>query len=192
MANEFISRARTYAQWDCKLADRTRFFAAAAVTNAAFAYLEARRIRLAWISESTLTFLSTAGCLLQSINLYWARYLHISSHQLPDLDREMVVREQFLLQRALSVLRNTEPTRYRNLVRQIDRVLAWLSHTNMSVFCDPSVSAFAVVLGGVAREAGRPASFARWEDRVRIGSSLVLYIRQRFRSPTDLAAHFLL
>ena len=190
MPHEFASRARRYAQLDQRLASQTRFFAAAAVTNAALAQLCAHRLRPVCVSDSTLAFLSSTGCFLESRNLRWAERIQ-RSNPAAHVDRRLVVMEQLLLERVLLGARMAYAEQYDGFVQQVDRMLGWLTR-GVPLPRSPSLCAFTEVLQSVAGDIGRPASFAICDDRIRIGYSLIRYLRAKYADPGQLAARFML
>jgi hypothetical protein len=190
MADEFAKRTSQYVRLDQRLACQTRFFAAAALINGALAQLCALRLPFAQVPVSTLSFLTAAGCVLEATNLRWARCIGRAVTG-TDFDWSLVIMEQLRLERILRLAREQDACRYAELVRQVDRMLGWPARGTL-LSRNASLRALADVLPGVAREIGRPPSFSLWGDRVRIGHSLIRYVRVEYPAPADLAARFML
>jgi hypothetical protein len=92
-SQEFHRRARHYRHLDAQLAARTRFFAAAALTNTVLAELSDHRGRWLWISNATLGALLTLGGMLETLNLRRAASLARQSGSGARLDASFVAME---------------------------------------------------------------------------------------------------
>jgi hypothetical protein len=172
---QFRCRVQLYAQWDVQLAEHTRFFGAAAVTNALLARL--CKFSPVLISSATLNFLNQAGAELQSLNSRLAA--QIGNHQcvVTDLDEAIIRTEQAALQSELRKLATHNRGSYRRTILEVDRLLRGLRISRLlPAFAE--VRTYATVLGAVHHCLGRPATFARECDRVCIGRQLIRHIRQ--------------
>jgi hypothetical protein len=92
----FARRAGLYQQLDLQLRSRTRFFAAAALTNSVLANLF--RFMPKRSLQDTYDLLSEAGAVLETANLAWAWDLVQTAAVADEVDQLFVRREQRLLQ----------------------------------------------------------------------------------------------
>jgi hypothetical protein len=169
----FQRRADLYADWDRRLAPRTRFFAAAAVTNALlFDLFSGFGVNL-WVSQVTATFLMHLGQWLEQINVGFARRIETGLVDSGNLDRQMVAMEQREVQGQLEALKLRDPRGYAITILQINRLMrvAGLNPTPARLLANGTT--YCEVLRVVRAQLGRPASFGRCQDRECIGQALI-------------------
>jgi hypothetical protein len=175
-AMEFDQRARLYASLDRRLASHTRFFGAAAVTNALLADLFSRpagRICMA----AAFVVLVNLGRHLQKLNMARAHDISNGAVDGADLDSAMVSMEQSEVQAQLARLRSGDPRAYARTVSQMDRMLNLAAlRANPAMLCLGGAT-YAGVLRVVGAELGRAVSFAHQHDRECIGRTLITRLR---------------
>jgi hypothetical protein len=175
-AVEFDRRSTLYAGFDEQLHDHTRFFAAAALVNAALANLFA-----VWPSfelPRSLIFLSEIGASLEIDNLGYARSISRRVRGAP-LDHALVFAEQARLQRHVREHQARCPRQWHHIRRELNGLLnARYSAALFSRWCMASGP-----LSEVLREAQGPSrlelDFANKSDRVRIGLKLIEHVRKK-------------
>jgi hypothetical protein len=176
---EFDRRARNYQRLDERLASRTRFFAAAALTNIVLAELCRQRARWIWISQSTLGTLMTLGALLEALNLQRAVSIQTEDGSPSRLDASFVEMEQTFVESVLRQWAQDRPPRYRRLIAELDRLLRAVAKGILPPQCSANIRRYGQVLRSVSQTSGRCPSFAICADRIRIGNALIEDARQR-------------
>ena len=175
-------RACLYAGWDRLLSRRTRFFGAAAVTNAALWEFFSTAVGRVWLKPPAVQFLSMAGRFLERLNLEAAACIHARAAPRIDLDESMVVTEQAAVESMLRRLRSRDSPSHTATLFEMNRLLALAgSSSGGSVFSlTPSlssVSTYHLVLARVEQQLCRPARFGLRSDRERIGHTLIRLLR---------------
>jgi hypothetical protein len=175
--SDFARRARLYRALDRRLAARTRFFGAAALTNQALAELFSRPAGRLCVSAATFDFLARLGHYLESINTGQAVSMQDAAGHGETLDQAMVSLEQSEVQAHLERLQRSDPGAHETTVLQLNRLLttATLRAVPPSLF--PSAANYAQVLRAVGAELGHTVSFARQKDRECIGQTLIRRLR---------------
>jgi hypothetical protein len=172
--HEFAARARLYAHWDRKLCGTTRFFGAAAVTNAALVELCLLRCSRWWLGNAAVRLLSTAGRRLERLNIELARDLeHGTTRKAGELDSSLITLEQTLLERVLQQEAGRAPRSHGQAVQQINRLLFFVERWAWRSGRWPSAYIYREVLQRVRTELGRRPDFASLRDRVGIGHALI-------------------
>lgn len=183
-SQEFRRRARHYGDLDARLAARTRFFAAAALTNIVLAELCSHRGRWLWISRSTVGSLLNLGAMLETLNLQRAARLASEGGSGPRLDASFVEMEQAFVESVLQQWAQDNAPRYRQLIAELDRLLRAVARGLMPVQCSADVRRYMRVLRSVRVTAGRSPSFADCTDRIRIGNALIEEARRSCQPST--------
>jgi hypothetical protein len=169
---EFAQRAALYRQWDGALCTSTRFYAAAALINQAFAEALSTPARLL-LSQPTLHFFGTLSRALQAVNAgLAAAFVRGSIWSLRD--SSLVRLEQAIVQQHLTRLRLAEARSYERLVDEANRWLYFLQMLAPLSAPDTSVSALGNVLRQLHDSRGGRIDFARRRDREAIGNALVV------------------
>jgi hypothetical protein len=181
---EFAGRARRYAYLDERLADRTRFFAAAAVTNAVLAELCAHRMRHLWLSDAAVDSLAILGRLLELVNLKRADCIEHEWRPSRWLDYSFIEMEQSVVE---LTLRRWALPQHRRLVTELDGLLRAVAQAHLPVGGSWNVQLYARVLRSLPLKLGRYPSFAVRGDRVEIGHELVRNVRRMSLEPGALA-----
>jgi hypothetical protein len=173
MLAEFRRRAWVYSHWDVRLSRQTRFFAAAAVTNAALAELFAwGRARLL-LSNVAASFLSEVGLVLEQQNLRLARQMAGQPPAAPDLDRSIIRWEQNAVEVMLCRLRCFNAATHQHVIMQINRLLQPVRTGCPARWFFPHAVQYAQVLRSACSELGRPTDFSIQTDRELIGLILI-------------------
>lgn len=172
-SREFHRRAHQYRLLDAHLADRTRFFAAAALTNTVLAELCVHRARCFWISKPTIGALLTLGGTLENLNLRRAAGLATEGSSGAGLDASFVEMEQAVVESVLRTWARDSAPRYRQLIAELDRLLRAVARGLLPVQCSADVRSYMRVLRSVSVMSGRSPSFADCTDRIRIGNALI-------------------
>jgi hypothetical protein len=189
MLSEFVARVRLYAHWDDRLRSRTRFFAAAAATNAALVELCSLRCSQHWIVNAGLELLAVIGRQLEGLNIVTARDLERGALPNMDLDTSLITLEQTALERVLHREIARSPHNYGQAIRQINRLLFWVEQCAWSRERWPSGYLYRNVLRRVRGELGRRPDFAVLRDRVIIGRALIhmlpdpLFMQEQHANP---------
>jgi hypothetical protein len=172
--SEFAARAGLYAEWDRKLHPKTRFFGAAAVTNAALVELCSLRYSKRWLGPAA-GLLSTIGRHLERLNIEIAERILHGTQSSADLDRSLVVLEQAALEQVLQQeARRTPGGSHVDAIHQINGLLLcveWWSVWPSNRW--PCAQLYRHVLRAVRVNLGRRPNFAALSDRVNIGHTLI-------------------
>jgi len=185
-SQEFQRRARYYRHLDAHLAARTRFFAAAALTNTVLAELCVHRGRWFWISRPTIGALLSLGGMLENVNSRRVACLASEGGSGDSLDASFVEMEQAFVESVLQTWARDRALQYRQLVAELDRLLRAAVRDLLPVQCSADVRRYMQVLRSVSMRSGRSPSFADRADRILIGNALVEEAR---RSSASAFAH---
>ncbi len=123
MLTDFRRRVALYSAWDGRFAGRTRFFAAAAVTNAALAELFGLCRARSFLSCTTASFLSEVGFVLEGLNLDVAGQMALGAGSVADFDAYMIHSEQSAVEILLRELKRLKPATHQQVIEQINRLL---------------------------------------------------------------------
>jgi hypothetical protein len=170
--DQFAERAHRYERLDQALGGGTRFFAAAALTNRVLAELCAHRTRWAVVSASTIAALLELGCVLETVNVAWARSLLQQAGTCRGLDSRFIEIEQCIVERVLGNWARHRAQRYQHVVGEVDNLLRRVA-AGLIPLCSPNAARYRRVLKAVSAAAGRSPSFAVLQDRIRIGGALL-------------------
>lgn len=169
----FADRVRLYAGLDEKLHSTTRFFGAAAVTNAALVELCSLPCPGRW--RLAIDYFGLIGTALEAINVKWARRIEAGEVRKGDLDSSLVTLEQLEVER---LLRQYQCQHFHHrAVEQINWLLEWAHQLAGPLRHCPSIKVYRRVLADMRARLGRPADFASLEDRIGIGHALTRSIR---------------
>ncbi len=172
----FERRHRVYWQLDRKLCSRTRFFAAAAFTNAVLAQLF-RFVPLRKLCDA-YGLLRDGGAVLEAANLQFAHDLDLQGSSEVELDQFLVCSEQRLLQAFLE-LRIAEAGCQWPLIRTQLNELLNEQHLAAKGACwlGPGRQ-FGGIVRAVRTGLGVPVDFAIESHRIQIGFTIICHIRQ--------------
>ena len=153
----------------------TRFFAAAALVNAAlaqhFGFLAAIR------APRSLSFLNAVGTALEIDNLNFAQDLS-RRHSASMLDHALVHAEQGRLQRYVCVHQSRRPQEWESIRAELNGLLnGRYAGSLLSHWCN-SARRLSIVLGEVRRDVHGELDFADETHRIRIGLGLIAQIRR--------------
>jgi hypothetical protein len=190
MVDSFASRAALYENWDARLRERTRFFAAAALINAALVEWCSHPL----IPESAFTaamgFLAGLGTHLQVLNVATAERIESGHWGADESDITLITLEQTSAEKLLQQLALTDQHGHGRVIRQLDRLLYCLGRAWRVALssCGPSIVLLghAVRTAQIARKA--PISFVSMSDRIDIGKALVRLLRRPGSLSTELGA----
>jgi hypothetical protein len=174
----FAARAALYEDWDRRVFTRTRFFAAAAVTNAALVELCSRHVLARLLCAAGLDFLARLGGQLQSFNVAIAeRIEHGRWHACPD--EALVMLEQAVVEKLLGDFASADERAHGSIIRQLDRLLYCLGHARRYGLssCGPNTGMLSCGVRIARSGPGQCLSFASMRDRVAIGRALVCLLR---------------
>jgi hypothetical protein len=170
----FADRVRLYAGLDERLHLTTRFFAAAAVTNAALVELCSLPCPGRW--RFAIDYFSLIGTRLETLNVKWARHIEDGALAKGDLDSSLVTLEQLEVERLLR-LHESQHFHHRAL-EQINWLLQWANSLARPLRHCPSIRVYRQVLGHMRARRGRRLDFALLDDRIGIGHALTRSIRE--------------
>jgi hypothetical protein len=182
----FEQRRRIYSQLDAQLYSRTRFFAAAALTNAVlaqlFRFLPRRSL------SSVYRLLNEGGAVLEAANVQFAHDLPRRSGSDRELDRFLVCSEQRRLQTFLDARVDNADCHWLSIRGELNRLLngqhcaspgsRWLAQSRE----------YGGILHNVRTRLGMPLDFAAESHRVHIGCGLIGHIRQGDTGANNLTA----
>jgi hypothetical protein len=174
---EFRNRVRLYEVLDRRLAQRTRFFGAAAVTNAALADLFGQRGSGLLVGRRARDYLCALGKSLERMNMDLAERILTGEICSLHLDYELVATEQTAVEVGLSQLRRMDDTGYSRTVVQMDRLLAFVKLKNSPANRYSTGATFARVLRLVSNERGHVGTFADQGYRECVGRGLISELR---------------
>jgi hypothetical protein len=118
-----------YESLDRSLAQHTRFFGAAALTNSVLAVLFSRQTRFVTVSSVTGQFLWRLGAHLEDFNLERVGLIRGAETAVESLDVAMVQSEQAQVQEQLNRLKLSSTSLHAVVVTELDRILnssGWL------------------------------------------------------------------
>jgi hypothetical protein len=175
----FAARVALYGDWDRRMRARTRFFAAAALINAALLELCSHHLLLGTAYASGIDFLARLGGYLQAFNIAIANGIERGRWDGVCPDRSLVTLEQAAAEKVLKQFSRYDERAHRRVIRQIDRLLYCLGHARSSglVGCSPSVALLRQGVRIARSRAGSGVSFAAMRDRVAIGEALIRLLR---------------
>ena len=180
LCDPFRYRVLLYRQWDRQLFQRTRFFAAAAVTNVVLADLFSRAAARIWLAPATQAFLLDAGRVLQALNTQIADELTGCCVPIGELDARLVSIEQSALERVLRTLQATDAAAHTVVTAQLDRLLGTSRCCYLRLLhLHPATYVYERVLMRVRRELNRPIRFALQSDREHIGRTVIALLPTR-------------
>lgn len=177
LPRRFADRVRLYAGLDEKLCSMTRFFGAAALTNAALVELCSLPCPGRW--RFAIDYFGLIGTTLEVINMKWARRIEAGELEKDDLDNSLVRLEQLEVERLLQKHRSQHF--HGRAVGQINWLLQWAHSLARPLGHCPSIRVYRQVLGHMRARLGRPVDFASLEDRIAIGHALTRSIRESRR-----------
>ena len=170
---EFERRSALYARLDAQLRDRTRFFAAAALLNTAFARLFG--LLSVVHAPCSFSFLNEVGAALEIDNIDYARSITTRAPG-PALDRALVCAEQSQLQHHVRAHQAERPHQWEFIRHQLNGLLNQRYVASMSRWCHTGEK-IVRVLREVRGQVGRELEFGAEAHRVRIGLTLIEHIR---------------
>jgi len=169
---EFAQRAALYRQWDRALCNSTRFYAAAALINAAFAESLSTPVGYLLSARSFEFFASVSRALL-SFNVTLAGSLARGQVRGFKADASIVSMEQGIVQGHLAELQRRERRTYARLVFEANRLLSMVQALTWVPALLPNTSTLATVLRQLHSARGRLVNFADCSDREAIGNALI-------------------
>jgi hypothetical protein len=169
---QFAQRAHRYRCLDEQLATRTRFFAAAALTNSVLAELCVHPARWLWISCDSIVALAALGGRLERANLERVRHIRHDTRSSMWLDCSFIEMEQVLVESVLHGWAQSCAPRYHRFISELDRIFHAVA-AGLPLRGSPDVRRYVRVLRSVTEKSGRYLSFASRNDRVRIGKALI-------------------
>ena len=173
-ACRFANRVRLYADLDERLRPTTRFFAAAAVTNAALVELCALPCLSRW--RFAIGYFGLIGTALETLNVKWARRIEDGEVAKGNLDSSLVTLEQLEVERLLGQYRHQHC--HQRALDQINWLLQWAHSLARPLRHCPSIRLYRQVLGHTRVRLGRRVDFALLDDRIGIGHALTRSIRE--------------
>jgi hypothetical protein len=172
--HEFERRSALYARLDEELFNWTRFFGAAALTNAVLAQFFRLTPR---VVPRSCEFLRQLGSVLEAANLQYAAAIKRQAPASAALDCRLVRSEQRLVQCWLVEQQARADSRWDSIRGEINGVLNECHFTSVFSRCFARSRYYYGVLRRIRRETGVPFDFASESHRVRIGLGLVERIR---------------
>jgi hypothetical protein len=171
---EFKRRSALYGRLDSQLCNHTRFFAAAALVNCAFARLFGTLRRMG--APCSFAFLNEVGAVLEMDNVHYARAI-LRRTPGKTLDQALVYAEQRQLQQFVRLYQTQRPRQWEFVRRQLNGLLNDRYVASLSRWCHAS-QRLVRVLAKVRGEVGRDLDFALESHRIRIGLALIENIRE--------------
>ena len=177
----FCIRAMAYTIIDADLSIRnqTRFFAAAAKVSEALADSEAWSVVSRWsVSDRTAEFLNYLGSDLGKMNGEEAKQIKSGALTGPDLDAKLVNKEQDEVQTQLDKLKDSDSKGYTKVIDEANKALNPGKFGRREMSIKASDREFLAVLDEVRHKLGRNIDFANKDDRVLIGTTLIVHARK--------------
>jgi hypothetical protein len=165
-----------YACWDRQLREKTRFFAAASLTNHVLAAM-ARMTFPTSLSPSACAILDCLGTALEPSNRSLAGRLLQERCCGTGLDRRIVEFEQSLVERFLARTAIAVPGHLHVVTEEIDGLLNLQAPWSICERLFPAVCGYLTVLKHVRGQVKPRIQFAQQGHRVRIGQQLIAGIR---------------
>jgi hypothetical protein len=170
----FADRVRLYAGLDEKLHAKTRFFGAAAVTNAALVELCSLPCPGRW--RFAIDYFGLIGTALETLNIKWARSIEGGAGAKVDLDSSLVTLEQLEVERLLR--QHQSQHCHGRALEQINWLLQWVHPLARPLTHCPGIGIYRQVLAHLRARLGRRVDFALLEDRIGIGHALTRSLRE--------------
>lgn len=170
----FADRVRLYAGLDEKLHLTTRFFGAAAVTNAALVELCSLPCLGRW--RLAIDYFGLIGTALEALNVKWARRIEEGEVAKGDLDSSLVTLEQLEVERLLR--QHQSQDFHHRALEQINWLLQWAHQLARPLRYCPGIKVYRQTLAPLRARLGRPMDFALLDDRIAIGHALTRSIRE--------------
>jgi hypothetical protein len=168
---DFARRQVIYTRLDSQFRTRTRFFAAAALTNQLLSTLFQAMPGL--ISATGHDFLNRLGSALEVINLNWARTMPQNSPGGPSLDEFLVRTEQAVAQEYCDEFRARAMESWQSVRREMNALLNGERRIAICAAAFKHGRDFRRVLAMTRRELSADLDFALEAHRVRIGCALI-------------------
>jgi hypothetical protein len=175
--SDFARRQLIYARLDQHLRPRTRFFAAAALTNQILSTLFQAMPSL--ISATGHVFLNQLGSALEVNNLNWVRAMPQDAPGGPSLDGLLVRTEQAVAQMYCDEFRASAMESWQSVRREMNTLLNGECGTAVFAAAFKHGRHFRRVLAMTRRELAADLDFALEAHRVRIGCGLIDAFRGR-------------
>jgi hypothetical protein len=166
----FAARVELYSAWDRKLHSQTRFFAAAALINAALAELWPRCPLVRFAYGSGLTFLADLGEYLQAFNVNILHRIESGRWRAADWDTDLVRLEQAAVERRLA---QSDSRMRASVTRQLDRFIHCLARRVGGLRYGPATTVLSGALHEIQLASARALRFASLSDRVTVGTTLI-------------------
>ncbi len=184
----FLHQARLYRRWDRQLFLQTRFFGAAALTNALLADLLSRPAAWLWLVPSTQELLLGAGARLEVLNCNVAHELAECSLRDDALDARLVMIEQSALEHFLHASQASDATAHAVVMSQLDLLLDLRAWRQLCAFqLNPAACLYEHVLKRVRQELNRRVRFASQSDREHIGRTMMALLSCAPATTTSLS-----
>lgn len=171
---EFSRRHEIYHALDRDFSGRTRFFAAAAITNQIFATLFRAAPNL--VTGETGNFLSNLGAQLEVANMRFAEEIRRTTGGGSSLDRYLVFSEQRLVQDYVGVA-TSRPAAWARIGSELNRLLNGTHPASLAAALVSRTRHYRSVLTEARRQMGVDLDFADEEHRVTIGCALIRHVR---------------
>jgi hypothetical protein len=191
MRAAFLQRARHYARVDRQLGHKTRFFAAAAVTNQVLGWLAPLHLAVG-TSAFTIQELASMGSALERINRHYAGVIldapPVAGDGLEAVDVETIGGEQRELQGVLDAFKQRAPVQYELFIRELG---ALMNRPPWPVlrYLHPLVFGYQQVLAAVRARLRARLDFSNQQHREAIGFALIDNIRAVHGRAARLPGH---
>ena len=175
VTDQFAHRVTLYAALDERLHTATRFFGAAALTNAALVELCSLPCPRRWACRLAIDYFGVIGTALEVLNLKLSQRIERGGTPQDELDKSLVMLEQLEVEQ---LLRQHACHRFHyRAIAQINHLLHWAHQLAWPLRHCPSIRIYGQVLGRMRARLGRPANFLVLGDRIGIGHTLTTLIR---------------
>lgn len=175
MPSPFLIRYGLYSTLDRQLNGYTRFFGAAAMTNAVLAHCP--RLQSP-IERTCYPFLNNLGKELQTANLRFAAAISLDTLMGPALDRHLICNEQRLVQTYIASRQSLAGGHWERIRRNLNDLLNERSALSVMARCFARSREYYSVLRHIREEVG-VLDFANESHRVRIGLGLTRHLRRQ-------------
>jgi hypothetical protein len=175
---EFTQRALLYRHWDRALCESTRFYAAAALINSAFAEILSTPAALLVSARTIEFFCMVSRALLASNAALAASLVRGNARGLP-LDASIVHREQRIVEHHLAELHRRECRAHACLVREANGLLSLVQALAQLSTAFPNTTVLGTVLRQLRVSRGKLVNFADRGDREAVGNALIVSARRQ-------------
>jgi hypothetical protein len=130
------------------------------------------------VSAETSKFMTSLSAKLERLNMSLASKVKSGAIAGPDIDRQLVRREQNAVQAELSALLEADPAVYRQIVSNVNDLLNGRGGSGAGSMVFGTDRAYSRILDQVRSDLRRDIDFEKQSDREAIGNALIDHVRR--------------